>query len=115
MNFETLSTLTSQNGKTLQVLNCWRDHQSLVLPLIQSILENCTELKKLTFWNGIFPGNGITYECGIYHRNVEYLVNNISPNIVKFSARESSFRDEHIKILVYQNQRAQICLPWHHK
>ena len=99
MNFETLSTLTSQNGKTLQVLNCWRDHQSLVLPLIQSILENCTELKKLTFWNGIFPGNGITYECGIYHRNVEYLVNNISPNIERFSIAASDFRDQHIKIL----------------
>ena len=100
MNFETLSTLTSQNGKTLQVLNCWRDHQSLVLPLIQSILENCTELKKLTFWNGIFPGNGITYECGIYHRNVEYLVNNISPNIERFSIAASDFRDQHVKILV---------------
>ena len=109
LNFETLSTLTSQNGKSLQVLNCWWEYEiteersrgvkNIDLPSIQSILENCTELKKLTFWNGVFPGNGITYECGIYHRNVDYLVNNISPNIEKFSVGASDFTDQHIKIL----------------
>ena len=104
-------SLTSRNGKTLQVLNCWWEHQSrearargannLDLPSIQSILENCTELKELNFWNGIFPDTDkINYHCGIYRGVVDYLVNNISPNIEKFSVRASDFRDQHIKILV---------------
>ena len=50
--------------------------------------------------NGICPGNGIFYNCEIYRGNVDYLVNNISPNIEKFSIRESEFKDEHTKILV---------------
>ena len=109
--FDTLSTLTSQNGKTLLVLNCWWEFQgsearamgahNLDLPYIQSILENCTELKELNFWNGIFPdSDNIDYHCGIYRGAVDYLVNNISPNVEKFSVRASDFRDQHIKILV---------------
>jgi uncharacterized C2H2 Zn-finger protein len=104
LQFDTLSMLTSQNGNTLQVLNCWWEYQirdqNIDLQSIQSILENCTELKELNFWNGVFPGNGITYDCGIYHGNVDYLVKNISPNIEKFCVGASDFRDQHIKILV---------------
>jgi hypothetical protein len=117
LDFNTLSAVTSQNGKTLQVLNCWWGFQDLAvngiwraqiltLPFIQSIIENCTELKELNFWNGVFPDAGpcfegdISYHCWIQYGNVYYLVNNISPNIEKFSAQQCDFTNEHIKILV---------------
>ena len=118
LNFDTLSAVTTQNGKTLKVLNCWWEYKSglmdrissayyLGLPSIQSIIENCTELKELNFWNGVFHESEDTdYSCGIYPgSNIDYLVNNISPNIEKFSVQETDlsgaeFRDEHIKILV---------------
>ena len=58
-------------------------------------------MKELKFWNGGFPNSDkIDYHCGIYRGAVDYLVNNISPNIEKFSVGASDFRDEHIKILV---------------
>ena len=105
LNFKTLSAVTSQNGKTLKVLNCWREYQGpeyLDLKSIQLIIENCTELKELSFWNGVFPdGEDASYYCAIYDPGtVDYLMNNISPNIETFSARECAFTDEHIKILV---------------
>ena len=112
LDFNTLSAVTSQNGKTLQVLNCWLGLKviggwsayNLSLPSIRSIIENCTELKELNFWNGvIYESEDTDYSCGIYPgSNVDYLVNNISPNIEKFSIQErgTEFRDEHIKILV---------------
>ena len=110
LNFVTLSTLTSQNGKTLQVLNCWWQYQSrangckkLDLPSIQSIIENCTELKELNFWNGVLSEEVFYNQAWlqlIYPGNVDYLVNNISPNIEKFSVCDSEFNDKHIKILV---------------
>ena len=55
------------------------------------------KLKELNFWNGVF----LSYHCEIYgHGVVDYLVNNISPNIKKFSVEECDITDEHIKILV---------------
>ena len=111
LNFNTLSTLTSKNGKTLQVLKIYYEYiyeydtrdnsgKNLTLSSIRSILENCTELKELNFWNGVCPENGIHRICFIHRSNVDYLVNNISPNIEKFSVAASDFRDQHIKILV---------------
>jgi hypothetical protein len=118
LDFDTMSAVTTQNGKTLQVLNCWWEYKSglmneiwsaynLGLPSIQSIVENCTELKELNFWNGVFyESEDADYFCGIYPAsNIDYLVNNIPPNIEKFSVQEidlrgAEFRDEHIKILV---------------
>jgi hypothetical protein len=58
-------------------------------------------LKELNFWNGVFyESEDTNYHCAIYRSNVDYLVNNISPDIEKFSAQDGDFRDEHIKILV---------------
>ena len=115
LNFITLSTLTSQNGKTLRLFNCWWEYQSrasgckkLDLPSIQSKLENCTELKELNFWNGVVS-EAISYNHVwlqlIYPGNIDYLENNLSPNIEKSSVCQSDFNDEHIKILVSRSTK----------
>ena len=75
LDFNTLSAVTSQNGKTLQVLNCWWGFQDLAvngiwraqiltLPFIQSIIENCTELRELNFWNGVYLKRSFTTRPG---------------------------------------------------
>ena len=60
-------------------------------------------MKELNFWNGVVSED-INYNHVwlqlIYPGNIDYLVNNISPNIEKFSARECDVSNEHIKILV---------------
>ena len=75
---------------------------NLGLPSIQSIIENCTELKELNFRNGVFPDSeDANYHYGIYGPGtVDCLMNNMSPNIEKLSARKWAFSDDHIKILV---------------
>ena len=113
LDFNTLSSLTLQNGKTLQVLNCWWEYQcrsdkNIDLKSIQSIFENCTELKELNFWNGVSSGDeNNQYHCGIHSYDLidmfdlmDFLVKRISPNIEKFSVFECPFDDQHIKILL---------------
>ena len=106
-----MSQLTSQNGKTLQILNCWQGIQcssgwnpdSVDLATIKCIIKNCPELKELTFRSGVnrdkINGN-LCYYCGVYDDGIDYLVNNVSPKMEKFDFGYSSFRDEHVKILV---------------
>ena len=57
---------------------------------MQSIIENCTELKELNFRNGVFPDSeDANYHYGIYGPGtVDCLMNNMSPNIEKLSARK---------------------------
>ena len=117
LNFDTLSAVTSQNGKTLQVLNCRFgltvnvdcSAYNLSLPSIRPIIKNCTELKELNFWKGFsYESEDTNYSGSIYPgSNDDYLVKNISPNIEKFSVQQMvnqqigyEFRDKHIKILV---------------
>jgi hypothetical protein len=113
LDFKTLSSLTLQNGKTLQVLNCWweyqcRSNKNIDLKSIQSIFENCTELKELNFWNGVFSDDeNISYHCGIHSNDLidmfdlmDFLVKSISPNMEKFSVFECPFDDQHIKVLL---------------
>ena len=108
LDFNTLSLLTSQNGKSLSLLNCWwefqpRSAKNIDLKSLQSIIENCTELKELNFWNGVANSDGenINYHCDMHGPVfVDYLVNNISPDIEKFSVRECDFNNENVKILV---------------
>ena len=60
-------------------------------------------MKELNFWNGVANSGGenINYQCDMYGPvMVDYLVNNVSPNIEKFSVRECDFNNEHVKILV---------------
>ena len=113
LDFNTLSSLTLQNGKTLQVLNCWwayqcRSGKNIDVKSLQSIIENCTELKELNFWNGVVNSDGenINYHCGFSNDAInmfdmmDFLVKSISPDIEKFSAFECAIDDEYIKILV---------------
>ena len=71
-----ISQLISQNGETLQILNCWweyqcRSNKNIDLKSIQSIFENCTELKELHFWNGVFSiDENISYHCGIHNNDL---------------------------------------------
>ena len=49
-----ISQVTAQNGKTLQILNCFSEFgRKLDLSYIKCIFKNCSELKELHFWNGV--------------------------------------------------------------
>ena len=100
-----ISQLLSQNGQTLQILNCFCGLRSrLDLSTIECIIENCSKLKELHFWNGVnvfeMDGN-FCYLCGIDNDAIDYLVNNISPEIEKFSLGFDPYLgEEKIKVLV---------------
>ena len=104
INVEVMFQMTAQNGKTLQILNCFGGTRSrFQMFSIECIIENCSELKELHFWNGvnIFESDGnICYLCGINDDAFDYLVNNISPEIEKLSFGYGGFDDHHIKTLV---------------
>ena len=89
-----ISQLTVQNGKTLQILNFLCGVQGLLCTLrlssIVCILKNCSALKELHFWNGVtmleeMENGNLCHLCGIDNDAVDYLVNNISTQIEKFS------------------------------
>jgi hypothetical protein len=105
-----ISQMTVQNGKTLQILNFLCGDQGLRwrldLSSIECILKNCSALKELHFWNGIkmldmdMDGN-ICYVCSIDNDAIDYLVNNISTQIEKFSlAFDPYLGEEKIETLV---------------
>ena len=93
LKLEVMSQLTTLNGKTLQILNCWQGNQGrngwnpdwLELYTIKCIIENCPELKELTFWSGADneedgehqskSNNNLFYYCRISMNNIDYLVN----------------------------------------
>ena len=97
--------LTAQNGETLQKLNCFCGLRSrLDLSTIECIIKNCSKLKELHFWNGVnvfeMDGN-FCYLCGIDNDAIDYLVNNIYPEIEKFSLGFDPYLgEEKIKVLV---------------
>ena len=89
-----ISQLTVQNGKTLQILNFLCGVQGLLCTLrlssIVCILKNCSALKELHFWNGVtmldeMVNGNLCHLCGIDNDAIDYLVNNISTQIEKFS------------------------------
>ena len=109
-NAVNISQLTVQNGKTLQILNFWCGVQGLLCTLrlssIVCILKNCSALKELHFWNGVtmldeMVNGNLCHLCGIDNEALDYLVNNISTQIEKFSLGFDPYRgEEKIKTLV---------------
>ena len=84
-----ISQVTAQNGKTLQILNCLSESgRHFELSYIKCIFKNCSALKELHFWNGVniedMDGK-YCYLCVIQNVAGDYLVNNISTEIEKFS------------------------------
>ena len=104
INLEAMSQLTAQNGKTLQILNCFCGTRSrFQSSSIECIIKNCSKLKELHFWNGVnlFESDGnLCYLCGINDDAFDYLGINISPEIEKLSFGYGGFDDQHIKTLV---------------
>ena len=81
-----ISQVTAQNGKTLQILNCLSEFGRILdLSYIKCIFKNCSELKELHFWNGVNIIGNYCYLCVIKNVAGDYLVNNISTEIEKFS------------------------------
>ena len=99
-----ITQLMSQSGETLQILNCFCGLRSrLDLSTIECIIENCSKLKELHFWNGVnlFESDGnLCYHCGINDNAFDYLATNISPDIEKLSFGYGGFDDQHLKTLV---------------
>ena len=85
-----INALSMQNGQTLQVLNmigCRRLNLDKVKPLI----DNCVQLKELNL-----------KEAGITEEAVDYLVNNLTPNIERLSLGRlwNLIGDHEIEVLV---------------
>ena len=85
-----INALSMQNGQTLQVLNmigCRRLNLDKVKPLI----DNCVQLKELNL-----------KEAGIPEEAVDYLVNNLTPNIERLSLGRlwNLIGDHEIEVLV---------------
>ena len=99
-----ISQVTAQNGKTLQILNCFSQFgRKLDLSCIKCIFKNCSELKELHFWNGIYilDMDRNFYLSVIEYAAGDYLVNNISTEIEKFSfVYGHDLGEEGIKTLV---------------
>ena len=85
-----MKDLTALNGQTLQVLNMI-DCRGLDLNKMKPLIDNCVQLKELNL-----RGARITEEA------VDYLVNNLTPNIEKlsFANLDHLIGDDEIKILV---------------
>jgi len=94
LTFHTITTICSQNGKTLQILdfNGCKIAGGLELDFqpVQVIVRNCTNLKEVNFDNINLSGKAI-----------QHLVENITPSIEVLSLNYCErVKDEHIKILV---------------
>jgi len=85
-----MKDLTALNGQTLQVLNMI-NCRGLNLDKMKPLIDNCVQLKELNLRDA-----DITKEA------VDYLVNNLTPNIEKLSLAnlEHLIGDNEIKILV---------------
>ena len=86
-----------KNGKTLQILNlnssCLNYRLSYPNSCLQEVIKYCQELKEvdLAHVNSI---NGLTEE------DLEFLVENISPNIEKLNLCSTEIMDHHVQILL---------------
>ena len=78
----------TQNCKTLQVLDM-SFYKGLDLTTIMLIVDLCVELREINL-DATFPSDA----------SINYLVNNLTPKISKFSLKGSDVLDEHVNTLV---------------
>ena len=91
-----------KNSKTLQTLNLnFSDHILISsYPYLTEIIKWCQELKEANLNTG-FTGS-------IIHGDLEFLVQNITPNIEKLKIRGSLFMDEFLTILLGRCNKIKI-------
>jgi hypothetical protein len=86
-----------KNGKTLQILNlnssCLYFISSYSINYLQAIIKGCQELKEIDLARADETN-------GLQHEDLEFLVQNISPNIEKLNLGSSMIKDEDVKILL---------------
>ena len=106
ISFESLKMITSQNGQTLQVFDCWI--RKMKLPTIQNIVKNCLELREIT----IFGKKDCDIECRLPQDAMEYFVNNLTSKIEKIDlGYQSNLDDMYFKTLVSRcTQLTELCL-----
>ena len=106
ISFESLKMITSQNGPTLQVFDCWL--RKINLPTIQNIVDNCLELREIA----IFGRKSCDIECRIPQDAMEYFVNNLTSKIEKIDlGYQSNLEDLYFKTLVSRcTQLTELCL-----
>ena len=96
LNSSLISSICTQNSKTLKVLKLnWGKSRSASRPYIplgaiQPIIDQCVELEELTFC-----------QTRLSEGSIDYLVKNVTPKVSKLClCNNPAVRDEHIRILV---------------
>ena len=97
LNSSVISSICTQNSKTLKVLKltwCCQSSsgraEKLPFKFIQQIIDQCVELEELTFC-----------QTRLSEESIDYLVKNITPKVSKIClCTNLSVKDEHIHILV---------------
>ena len=97
-----------KNGKTLQVLNLNNSHviefhlnynSSMKSCNLHSIIKCCQELKELALING---------DKWLNNEDLEFLVKNISPNVVKLNLSNHDVDDDKVKILLSRCNKIKV-------
>ena len=88
-----------KNGKTLQMLNLKRSYLDFIplhpINYLQEIIKGCQELKEIDLAH-VDEFNGLQSE------DLEFLVQNISPNVEKLNLGSSQITDEDVEILLHR-------------
>lgn len=88
INNEIFKLISLQNYRTLQVLDL-NDCKGLDLLSIKHIIDNCLELTELNLMRTNLPG-----------KTINYLANNLTPNITKLNLGRTYTHDNDVEILV---------------
>ena len=105
-----------KNGKTLQVLNLscrsdllfytdtilnYTDYTEVPNGNFQAIIKHCQELKEVDMAN-VIDNQQLTED------DLEFLVKNISPNIVRLNLSNQNVEDDHVKILLNRCNKIKV-------
>ena len=92
-----MASSVCKNGKTLQILNLNSSYLHLIssdsIGYVQAIIKGCQELKEIDLGH-VDETNGMILE------DLEFLVQNISPNVEKLNLSSSGIMDEDVEILL---------------